>query len=268
MVDDGSEDETPQVLQRYAGRVRALRQPQRGVSSARNTGIGAVGGSYVALLDADDWWDPEKLTRQIDFLERNPAVGAIGCGRRHIGPEGRLQEVIVTPRATADRRRNVSLIATRRLWIGGSSSGAVIRRPVFDRVGLYDEQLWAAEDWDLWLRIAAEFPIDNLPDILTNIHRHGTGIFRDPERVQGAQWAVYSKAIRAWPEAMTPGVRRQMRALILRDAAGEWRGRGDAVRALTYEWRALAAWPVDRRAWWRALGGVTRLPQALARRRG
>ena len=80
VVDDGSTDDTPTVLARYAARIRVLRQPNRGLAAARNAGLAATRGSYVAFLDADDVLAPTKLAEQVAVLERAPTVGWTYCG--------------------------------------------------------------------------------------------------------------------------------------------------------------------------------------------
>ena len=79
VVDDGSTDETPAVLARYAGRVRVLRQENRGLSAARNAGLAAAHGTFVSFLDADDVMAPTKLTAQLEVLERSHAIGWTYC---------------------------------------------------------------------------------------------------------------------------------------------------------------------------------------------
>jgi glycosyltransferase involved in cell wall biosynthesis len=249
VVDDGSTDDTQQVLQRFAGRIIIVRQENRGLAAARNAGIRAASGSFIALLDADDRWHPSKIDVQADMMRRQPHLGAVGCGRLHLSADGAVLEEIPGIQQQLPRESVLRGIALRRFWIGGSGSGAMIRRSVFDAVGLFDTDLTAAEDWDMWLRIAAAFEIDNVPEILTSIYRHGSGTFRNTRKMETNQWRVYEKAIAAWPDALTPSVRRQMRALILADAAGESIGAGEIGAALHYYRRSLSTWPLNARAW-------------------
>src|SRR5437763_447547 len=75
VVDDGSTDDTPKVLAAYGNRIRAIRQVNQGVAAARNTGLAAAGGEYVAFIDSDDTWEPRKLQLQMDRFDADPDLG-------------------------------------------------------------------------------------------------------------------------------------------------------------------------------------------------
>jgi glycosyltransferase involved in cell wall biosynthesis len=243
VVDDGSTDDTPEVLARYGERVRVMRLQNGGVSRARNTGIGAARTDFVAMLDADDWWDQEKIARQMALLEREPSLSIVGCGIRWSGPTHPIVEWRA-PLPQQGRAGDLRAIATRRFMVGGSNSGLLARRRLFDEVGLFDTALFAAEDWDMWLRIGAEHGIGNVPEPLTNIYVHGEGRFRNAARVEESQWRVYEKAVRAWPDVLDGKTRRQMRALILADAGGELVDAGNVEGAFRKYWASLFAWPL------------------------
>jgi len=248
VVDDGSTDETRAVLEGFGDRIRAVHQPNRGLSAARNTGIAAARGRYVALLDADDRWHPGKVEAQVRWLESHPDVGCVGCGREHLEADGRR---VTFPGLPNGRSRDETLraIAVRRFWVGGSGSGAMVRADVLASVGGFDETLKAAEDWDMWLRLAAATGIDNVPEVLVSISRHGTGVFRNVDRMEQNAWTVYRKAVAAWPSVLRAGDRRQIRALILADAAGESLASGQRARGLSYLARSLGQWPFHAGRW-------------------
>jgi glycosyltransferase involved in cell wall biosynthesis len=243
VVDDGSEDDTPQQLLRFGERIRVIRKAHKGVSSARNAALAVARGEFIAFLDGDDCWHPTKVDRQLELLARRPDVGFVGCGLEHVYPDGTVERI--TGRSNPyDRRQTLRLIASRRFWPGGSGSGVFVRRSVLDVAGRFDENLVAAEDWDMWLRIAAITDVDNVPDVLVSIHRHGTGVFRDSKLMETNQWKVYRKAITAWPDILTITDRRRMRALILADAARE---AGAGSQALRRYLLSLKEWPFNYR---------------------
>ncbi|MEN8689689.1 MAG: glycosyltransferase [Desulfobacterales bacterium] len=161
VVDDGSTDRTPDILNSYGDRLRVIRQANQGVSAARNRGIDNTSGPLIALLDSDDIWLPKKLAVQIDFFKRNPA--ALICqteeiwirnglrvnpGKRHRKPSGMIFEPSL----------ELCLV---------SPSAVMVRRELLEDVGLFDESLPACEDYDLWLRVGCRFPVHLIDKPLT-----------------------------------------------------------------------------------------------------
>lgn len=255
VVDDGSTDETPAVLARYGDRIRVIRQQNRGLSAARNTAIGAARGDLVALLDADDEWKPEKLARQVEWFERTPGLAVVGCGTIVIDDDGRrVRHALWTSPGTG--RTALRGIALREAWVGGSGSGALIRRAVFDEVGLFDESLTAAEDWDMWLRIAASHRIENVPEMLVTINKHGTGSFRNATKMETNQRRVYEAAVRRWPDAFDSRLQRRVRARIAADAGIELADVGSHSQAVMRYLQSLREWPLDRQTWYLAVRGL------------
>ncbi|MFZ0612874.1 MAG: glycosyltransferase [Desulfobacterales bacterium] len=153
VVDDGSTDGTPRILDAYGDRLQVIRQERGGVSAARNRGIAAAAGPLVALLDSDDLWLPNKLAVQVDFFKNNQS--ALICQTEEIWIRNGLR---VNP---AKRHRKPSgMIFERSLELCLVSPSAVMaRRELFDLVGLFDESLPACEDYDLWLRVGSRFPV-------------------------------------------------------------------------------------------------------------
>jgi glycosyltransferase involved in cell wall biosynthesis len=249
VVDDGSTDDTAAVLGRFAGRIDAIRKPNGGLSSARNAGIRAARGASIAILDADDVWMPDKIERQLALLREHPGAGVIGCGAELVDGQGRVKEVRLFPAPSGDRRERLRGVLLRELWIGGSGSGALIPAAVLERVGLFDEALTAAEDWDMWLRIVAHHPAYNVPAPLVRIRQHHTGTFRNAQKMERNQWKVYEREIRQWPEDIDWRTRRRARALILRDSSRERAFAGSRWSAVRFCLQSLGAWPLDRSTW-------------------
>lgn len=247
VVDDGSTDDTAEVLAGYGDRIRTIRQTNSGLSAARNTGISFAQGEYVALLDSDDWWAPEKIARQVACLESDPTLAAVGCGYGEFGPDLRIIATHITPQPGPSRVENLRAVAIRQLWVGGSGSGLLAKRSVIEDLGGFDTTLRAAEDWDLWLRLFAGYKVANIPDVLVSIHMHGTGSFRNSALMEENQSRVVEAALQRWPDELRGLIVRQMRALVLADAANELILAGDLVRARKKMWNALVAWPFSRR---------------------
>lgn len=154
VVDDGSDDDTAAVLRPYGKAVRLLRQENRGVSSARNLGIRAARGEWLALLDSDDRWLPDKLARQRAFHAANPDFLLSQTDEHWVRNGFRVNK------AKRFRQKEAGWIFVASLAMCHVSPSAVlIHRRIFDEVGLFDEDLPACEDYDLWLRIARRYPV-------------------------------------------------------------------------------------------------------------
>jgi glycosyltransferase involved in cell wall biosynthesis len=167
VVDDGSSDETPEVLGRYAGeqRLAALRNPRSlGLPASLNRGIAASSGGFIARVDDDDYWsDPAKLGRQVAFLQRDPRCGLLGTA--YVDEWGRT---IANPLDDGAIRKQMLFRCP------FCHPSVLMRRAAFDEAGGYDETLSYAEDWDLWLRIGRRWRLANLADV-TLVKERGAG---------------------------------------------------------------------------------------------
>jgi glycosyltransferase involved in cell wall biosynthesis len=257
VVDDGSTDDTADVLAAFGSAITVVRQANQGLSAARNAGITAARGRYIAFLDADDVWHEDKLSRQVELIERKPDTAVVGCWARLTSTDGEtISERHFDEQASdpVDLAVQLRRIAIRDFWVGGSGSGALMRRDLFDRVGLFDPSLKAAEDWDMWMRLGAEHIIRNLPVTLVSICRHGTGTFRDANKFETNQWKVCTRALERWPAVLRP-VRSRMHAMILADAGGEYYEGGDRRMALRRYLASLRLWPLSASRW-RTTGSI------------
>jgi glycosyltransferase involved in cell wall biosynthesis len=153
IVDDGSTDGTEKALTSYQGRFIYHFQGNRGVSAARNRGIQTACGKWIAFLDDDDLWLPEKLETQIRFFSQNPEASI--CQTEEIWIRNGRR---VNPRKK-HQKYSGDIFAPSLLLCLVSPSAVMIKRELFEQVGCFDETLPACEDYDLWLRISAQFPI-------------------------------------------------------------------------------------------------------------
>jgi glycosyltransferase involved in cell wall biosynthesis len=152
VVDDGSEDEVElaKALAPFRERIVYLRQENRGVAGARNTGIGAARGEFVAFLDADDLWEPEFLREQIDFVEHDEYDLAY-TDALLFGDSEYAGRTFMDVAPSAGEVNFASLIAADCNVIG---SAVVARRQSLIEAGLFDENLRNAQDFDLWIRMS------------------------------------------------------------------------------------------------------------------
>lgn len=153
VVDDGSTDETSEILSSYGRRIKIIQQPNSGVSAARNRGADAAHGEWLAFLDSDDYWLAGKIAAQIQFFRKNPDIRIcqteetwvrkgrrVNPGRRHRKQAGMIFEDSLL----------LCLI---------SPSAVMMHRSLFDEHKGFDETLPACEDYDLWLRITCTEPV-------------------------------------------------------------------------------------------------------------
>lgn len=169
VVDDGSTDDTPDVVARFAGAgVRYLRRERGGASAARNTGLLESRGELIAFLDGDDRWLPDKLALQLDHLRLHPSVGLVTGGEWLVFEDGRPPWRHDRPAMGARLLGDAILIEN----CLGNPSVVLARRSCFDRVGLFDEAIPLGQDWDMWIRIAQVFPVGCVAARLILFRRH------------------------------------------------------------------------------------------------
>jgi glycosyltransferase involved in cell wall biosynthesis len=186
VVDDGSQDQTTEMVRSLTDqRIRYLRhEANKGQAASRNTGIRQALGEYVAFLDDDDEWLPQKLEKQVALLDSSSCrVGIVYTG--FYSMEGSTKRVI--NRFIPEKRGYAVKAMCQRNWIGTPST-VLIRRVCFDKTGLFDEGLASAVDYDMWLRISNEFEIDYIREPLVYYRVHDNRISANHEsRVRGLE---------------------------------------------------------------------------------
>jgi len=160
VVNDGSHDDIPAVLIPYADAVTLLSQENKGVSAARNLGVARSRGEYVAFLDSDDLWLPDKLNRQAAFFEAHPEVNVCQTEEIWIKNGKRLN-----PAKKHRKPSGMIFLPSLELCLV-SPSAVMFRKSFFREMGGFDESLPACEDYDLWLRISSRYPIHLIDEAL------------------------------------------------------------------------------------------------------
>ena len=153
VVDDGSTDNTDDILNSYHGDIIVFRQENQGVSAARNRGLAEASGRFIAFLDSDDLWLPQKLFRQVEFFNKNPEAQICQTEETWI-----RKGVRVNPKKRHKKPWGMIFEPSLALCLV-SPSAVMIRRSLFEKAGGFDETLPACEDYDLWLRISCRYPV-------------------------------------------------------------------------------------------------------------
>jgi glycosyltransferase involved in cell wall biosynthesis len=188
IVDDGSTDDSVAVIKTVLSdpRFRLIRQQNGGVSRARNVGIGQVRAPFIAFLDADDQWRPEKLKRQLDRFTTKSNLGVVFTRRSII-------DTADAPRPANDAVSPQGQVVTRLFRQNFVCfSSAMVRTEAAIRVGGFDERLGLAVDYDFWLRIARRYPFGVVDEPLVS-YRVGHGINlsgRQRERYHVARYVM------------------------------------------------------------------------------
>lgn len=200
IVDDCSSDDTPEKIAALNdNRIRIIRLDKNSglPATPRNIGIRASKGEFIAFLDHDDTWSTEKLKVQIDYLREDPETALISCHLKISSPDRKYNNAKTTPKKKYqtghlyDKLLQYNFIAC---------SSVVVRASVFDEVGFFDEnpQVSAAEDWDLWLRIARLHKITFIPQSLGLYRMHGSGLSTVTKQITRILYVIDKHIKRGW----------------------------------------------------------------------
>jgi len=179
IIDDGSTDNTLKVVNSFNdNKIIFIQQRNKGASSARNTGIKEANGEYIAFLDSDDLWLKDKLRKQIDFMRENQKVGLLGTGCFQVIDTNKMIYKKIFP------HKNEILQKDLIKYNPFIQSSVMVRKNVFNDIGLYDEKFKESEDYDLWLRIAQKYKIANLKQALVTKKYSKAGLSKNKDSKQ------------------------------------------------------------------------------------
>jgi glycosyltransferase involved in cell wall biosynthesis len=229
VVDDGSHDATADKVKGYA--VRYLYQDNRGVSSARNLGVAEARGRWLAFLDADDEWLPQKLARQAKYIARHQHCRWLHCDERWLRLGRHLNQKAIHKKTGG----NLFQRSLERCLI--SPSAVVIEADFFRDQGGFREDFPVCEDYELWLRLLAKYEVGFIPEVL--LLKHGGHADQLSQRYVGMDaWRIKALVDLLADRDLTPTQREQVVATIERKAtilARGYRKHGHHEQALALE---------------------------------
>lgn len=212
LVDDGSTDNTVELVKSHAPEVVIIRQANAGASAARNTGLRQANGNYICFLDADDGWFDGKLAAQVDYLQRHPEVGIAYHNWLVWKPEadGRFITPLL-PQVTSASEIDAELSG----WIYGKllldcivhTSTVMLRRKAREEIGLFDTTLETGEDYDYWLRVARKYEIHKLSKIYSFYRSTPGSLTNKPQKNNNEYHLILNSLNKlGWPNANTPAI--------------------------------------------------------------
>jgi glycosyltransferase involved in cell wall biosynthesis len=190
IVDDGSSDDLAQALSPYGTRVRLIAKQNGGLSSARNAGIHAAKGRYVAFLDADDWWMPEKLAHQLAWMQTHEDAVFCSTAARVVDPQG---EMIGEWRCGSCPNGTLEAIFSTNAHVAGSGSAVLARRRALLDAGGFDECLRGLEDVDMWMRLSIQGRYLCIDEPLVVILKRRESVSRNLDIMRNAAITVMRK---------------------------------------------------------------------------
>ena len=249
IVDDGSTDSSVQAIRSWIKNqdkadftCKLIEQKNGGGNVARNKGIANASGDLIAFLDSDDLWDKDKLSKQVAELHSRQGVGAVYCGLRHVAypsnnviedanrsyPQGELLAEMLVKDSTAP------------------TSCYLVRKEVFEKVGSFDTSLQARQDWDMWIRISAEYRIHAVKKALVSYRHHeGERTASNPLKEIKAYQRIRSKYKHLY--AQLPFLKRQKAnsAYYKRMGRVHFHHKISTSKALWYYVIAILSYPLD-----------------------
>jgi glycosyltransferase involved in cell wall biosynthesis len=232
VVDDQSTDDTWQVLESFGNAIRKVRQPKGGPYRARNLGARMARGEWLAFLDSDDEWAPDKIARQLAVADAETDL--VYTDRLNIGEAGRV------PGRFSDGCTLFEGDIFEPLLLGNfvTLSSVLMRKSSFDRLGGFSEERMGVQDWDLWLRLAAAGGVVKvLREPVTSYRYHHDQMSLNHDARAADRLAVVRRAL------MTPRGRQVSRRVASQAFAGVW---------------AIGAWQLAPSRRWKAIGWYLR----------
>jgi glycosyltransferase involved in cell wall biosynthesis len=248
-VDDGSRDNSPFTLQQLAKEIKRLRiitTRGLGLPAARNRALIEARGKFVAILDGDDYWEAEKLERQLMAIEKDPRIGLVYSDFVDFSRDDATDARIITVRRFNPENPN----HLRDYFIHDAPmvpSTVVVRRSVFKDVGLFDESLPVGEDTEFYLRVAEKWRFCHVPGAFAFKRRHAGQLSRTLEVLLPSADVITQRFCERHPE-LKPLARRRMARVHVKVSA-DFAIKGEWLKALRHAVKTLRRAPLYPRGW-------------------
>jgi glycosyltransferase involved in cell wall biosynthesis len=204
VVDDGSTDRTQEVLAKYKTKIKYIRQVNAGPPAARNAGIARATGEFIALLDSDDLWVPQKLQLQMEYIDKHPECGLVYTDMKTFDDTGIIEESVKMSRnLTLPSGRIFPQMFVETLF---QTSAVLIRKSCIDRVGGFDTSLRMGDDYEFFLRIARHYELGYVDEPLVLYRQHPSQGTRTWGKLlqKGVPWEflVLKRILDTYPEVV------------------------------------------------------------------
>ena len=238
VVNDGSTDNTEEVMSSYLNHPRIIyvKQENSGQAVAKNVGVRKASGSFVAFLDGDDLWCADKLEEQMKCFE-NPDVGVVYCRAKYVDQNGNEFDYEMTSHYLQPKRGAV----TKWLFFDNfvQFSSTVVRKECFEKFGAFDETLKMGIDWDLWLRISTAYKFDYVDDRLFYYRMgHAGQMSKNLEERQRCSDRIMLNFLEKHPSLLSPWTIRKAYALTFCNR-GEYYRPIDLKKSTRYYFNAI-----------------------------
>lgn len=218
VVDDGSTDATEELVKTYSkkdSRIRYVKRPdtvEKGSNGSRNYGLSLAKGPYIGFCDDDDYWLPKKLEKQMPIFEQYPEVGLVTGNVEYVNANG-----IRTGRVIKQTGNHGYVFKDLLLKNGLSMITPILKREVFDKVGLFNTDFAIFEDWEYWRRVAYYYPFYALQDVLACVRKHDSNTSLIVTQAPYEQYKRYKEltiALLKWGEGRFSKADRQLIAKV------------------------------------------------------
>ncbi|MHA1630175.1 MAG: glycosyltransferase, partial [Candidatus Heimdallarchaeota archaeon] len=253
VVDDGSTDNTKDIINSYGEQVRYIYQENKGAASSRNTGIEASKGEYIAFLDSDDYYTAENLQKKLSLLESNSKIGWIYSDWQYIDNKGNYLD----NGSVRFNYRNKKLsgeifeeLFYKRNFI--ATDTVVIRRSVLEDIGFFDPTIPSQEEYELWLRVSARYPVCYINEPLVIVTIHPDSLSTDFSKWAYGNALIIDKIEKILPDNFT--VRKRIMDRMHADKytflARDFVQKRQFKNALNAYWQSIKHFPLQKRIYW------------------